>query len=221
MTLDFFIFTVMKEKLSHYWKYINFWVCFIGFKTIEHFYRDEIAFYYDQIPKPYITVALILLLIFITYKSFIPKKKDTDSVFIPSENDYTHKDTSLGFSIFLVTGLLGYAYIVNVYQINYMIVFTMIFVSFVSGIFLRKTASFQIKKGLITFKSGKEERTFNVSEITSLKVFQNQIILFKEDSQELISFLELEKEDFQNIKTYFNKRVPEISIALGQTSQKT
>ncbi|WP_299622776.1 hypothetical protein [uncultured Tenacibaculum sp.] len=207
----------MKEKLLHYWRHIISPVFFyVIIKIIEHFYGDEIAFYYEKIPKPYITAALILLLIFVTYRSFIPKKKDPDSVFIPSENDYAHKDASLGFSIFLVTGFLAYAYIVNVYQINYMIVFIMIFVSFISGIFLRKTASFQIKKGLITFKNGKEERTFNVSEITNLEVFPNQIILFKEDSQELISFLELEKEDFQNIKTYFNKRVPEISINLAQ-----
>ncbi len=207
----------MKEKLLYFWKHIiSPLLFFVIIKTIDRFYGDEIAFYYDQIPKPLITSGLLLLLIYVTYKSFSPVKEELEIIFIPNENDYENRDASIVISILLVVGFVIFASIFINLNINYIILFLIVLISITSNIILKKTASFQIKEEQIIFKSGKEERTFNVSEITSLEVFPNQIILFKKDSQELISFLQLEKEDFYNIKTYFNKRVPEISVNLAK-----
>jgi len=206
----------MKEKSLYFWRSIITPIFFyITLKVVDRFYGDQIAFYYEKIPKSFITAALILLLVYVTCRSFIPKKKDTETVFIPSENDYARKDTSLGFAILLIIGFLAYAYIINIYKINYIIILATIFVVLIRGIFLNKTASFQIKEEQITFKSGKEEQIFKASEITSMEIYPNQIHLHKQDSKEVLLFLSLDKIDFQNIKKYFNKRVPEISVTLA------
>ncbi|WP_075342403.1 hypothetical protein [Tenacibaculum agarivorans] len=215
IALDFFIFTNMKEKLSHYWEQFGFWIYFIVYKVIEYFYGDTISFYYEKIPKPVITSALLLLLIYFIYKAFTPTKEKPEVLFIPSEDDYDSKDGSLGISVFLIIGFIIYASIFDTFNINYIILFLIVLVNTMGGIFLKKTASFQIKEGQITFKNGKEERIFKASEITSMEIYPNQIHLHKEDSKEVLLFLSLDKIDFQNIKTYFNKRVPEISATLA------
>ena len=206
----------MKEKLSHYLTEFGVWIYFILYILIDVFYRDMISSYYEKIPKPIITSALFLLLIYTTYKAFTPTKENPENLLIPSENDFQRKENNIISLIIIIPAFILYFLISDSLNVNYIIIFLILLVNTKNETSLKRTASFQIKKALITFKSGKEERIFNASEITSLEVFPNQIILFKEDSQELISFLELEKEDFQNIKTYFNKRVPEISINLAQ-----
>ncbi|WP_442267676.1 hypothetical protein ACSIGC_08410 [Tenacibaculum sp. ZS6-P6] len=206
----------MKEKLSHYWTEFGVWIYFILYILIDIFYGDMISFYYEKIPKPIITSALFLLLIYTTYKAFTPTKENPEILLIPSENDLQRKENTFISLIFIIPAFIMYFFISDSFNVNYIIFFLIVLVNAKNETSLKRTASFQIKKGLITFKNGKEERIFNVSEITSLQVFPNQIIFFKEDSQELISFLQLEKEDFQNIKIYFNKRVPEISINLAQ-----
>jgi hypothetical protein len=187
-----------------------------SFLTI--FYKEELNYFLDKIPKPIITGALILVLLFFIYKAFTPKKKENETVFIPSENDYTHKDTSLGFTVILIVSFLTYAYFVNEYSINPILILLIVLVALISGSFLSKTASFQVKNKNITYKNGKEERVFKTDEIISLEVYPNQIHIHKQDTKEVLLFLSLDKTDFQNIKSYFNKRVPEISVKLAQNS---
>lgn len=187
-----------------------------SFLTI--FYKEELNYFFDKIPKPIISGALILVLLFFIYKAFTPKKKENETVFIPSENDYTHKDTSVGFTVILIVGFLAYAFLINEYSINAILILLIVLVALISGSFLSKTASFQIKNENITYKSGKEERVFKTDEIISLEVYPNQIHIHKQDTKEVLLFLSLDKTDFQNIKSYFNKRVPEISVKLAQNS---
>ena len=187
-----------------------------SFLTI--FYKEELNYYFDKIPKPIVTGTLMLLLLFLIYKAFSPKKRENEKVFIPSENDYAHKDTNVGFTVILIVGFLAYAFLINEYTINAIIILLIFLVALISGSFLSKTASFQIKNDQITYKSGKEERIFTTSDIISLEVYPNQIHVFKQDSKEVLLFLSLDKVDFQNIKTYFNNRVPEISVTLAKST---
>ncbi len=182
------------------------------------FYKEELDYYFDQIPKTLVTIGLVLLVIYATIKLFFPKKKDFHVLYIPSENDYAHKDTGLGFTVILIVVFLTYAYFINEYNINGILIFLFLLILSVSSIPLEKTTLFQIKNENITYKSGKEERVFKTDEIISLEVYPNQIHIQKQDSKETLLFLSLDKTDFQNIKSYFNKRVPEISVKLAQNS---
>jgi hypothetical protein len=182
------------------------------------FYKEELDYYFDQIPKTLVTIGLVLLVIYATIKLFFPKKKDFHVLYIPSENDYAQKDTGLGFTVILIVVFLTYAYFINEYNINGILIFLFLLILSVSSIPLEKTTLFQIKNENITYKSGKEERVFKTDEIISLEVYPNQIQIHKQDSKEVLLFLSLDKIDFQNIKSYFNKRVPEISVKLAQNS---
>ncbi|CAL2060061.1 hypothetical protein [Tenacibaculum sp. 190524A05c] len=193
-------------------------IAFITANILTRIYKEEFDYYFDKIPKPIITGVLILVLLFFIYKALTPTKRENKTVFIPSENDYTHKDTSVGFTVILIVSFLTYAYFVNVYSINAILILLIILVALISGSFLSKTASFQVKNKNITYKNGKEERVFKTDEIISLEVYPNQIHIHKQDTKEVLLFLSLDKTDFQNIKSYFNKRVPEISVKLAQNS---
>ena len=193
-------------------------IAFITANILTRIYKEEFDYYFDKIPKPIITGVLILVLLFFIYKAFTPKKRENETVFIPSENDYAHKDTSVGFTVILIVSFLTYAYFINEYSINAILILLIVLVALLSGSFLSKTASFQVKNENITYKNGKEERVFKIDEIISLEVYPNQIHIHKQDTKEVLLFLSLDKTDFQNIKSYFNKRVPEISVKLAQNS---
>ncbi|CAL2089750.1 hypothetical protein [Tenacibaculum sp. 190524A05c] len=193
-------------------------IAFLTANILTRIYKEEFDYYFDKIPTPIITGVLILVLLFFIYKALTPTKRENETVFIPSENDYTHKDTSVGFTVILIVSFLTYAYFVNEYSINPILILLIVLVALISGSFLSKTASFQVKNKNITYKNGKEERVFNTDEIISLEVYPNQIHIHKQDSKETLLFLSLDKTDFQNIKSYFNKRVPEISVKLAQNS---
>lgn len=193
-------------------------IAFITANILTRIYKEEFDYYFDKIPKPIITGVLILVLLFFIYKALTPTKRENEAVFIPSENDYAHKDTSIGFTVILIVGFLAYAFLINEYSTNAILILLIILVALISGSFLSKTTSFQIKNENITYKSGKEERVFKTYEIKSLEVYPNQIHIHKQDTKETLLFLSLDKTDFQNIKSYFNKRVPEISVKLAQNS---
>ncbi|AUC13769.1 hypothetical protein BTO06_00780 [Tenacibaculum sp. SZ-18] len=182
------------------------------------FYKEELDYYFDQIPKTIVTIGLVLLVIYITIKLFFLKKKDSHVLYIPSENDYVHKDTGLGSTVILIIAFLTYGYFINEYNIHGILIFLFLLILSVSSIPLEKTTSFQVKNKNITYKNGKEERVFKTDEIISLEVYPNQIHIHKQDSKETLLFLSLDQIDFQNIKSYFNKRVPEISVKLAQNS---
>lgn len=187
-----------------------------SFLTI--YYKEELDYYFDKIPKPLFTAALVLLIIYTTIKLFFQKKKDSHVLYIPSENDYAHKDTGLGFTVILIVAFLAYAYFINEYNLNGILIFLFLLILSVSNVPLDKTTSFQFKNKNITYKSGKEERVFKTDEIISLEVYPNQIHIHKQNTKEVLLFLSLDKTDFHNIKSYFNKRVPEISVKLAQNS---
>ncbi|CAL2088415.1 conserved membrane hypothetical protein [Tenacibaculum sp. 190524A05c] len=193
-------------------------IAFITANILTRIYKEEFDYYFDKIPKPIITGILILVLLYFIYKALTPTKRENETVFIPSENDYAHKDTSVGFTVILIVGFLAYAFLINEYSTNAILILLIILVALISGSFLSKTTSFQIKNENITYKSGKEERVFKTDEIISLEVYPNQIHIHKQDTKEVLLFLSLDKTDFQNIKSYFNKRVPEISVKLAQNS---
>ncbi|CAL2085544.1 hypothetical protein [Tenacibaculum sp. 190524A05c] len=193
-------------------------IAFITANILTRIYKEEFDYYFDKIPKPIITGVLILVLLYFIYKALTPTKRENETVFIPSENDYAHKDTSVGFTVILIVGFLAYAFLINEYSTNAILILLIILVALISGSFLSKTTSFQIKNENITYKSGKEERVFKTDEIISLEVYPNQIHIQKQDTKEVLLFLSLDKTDFQNIKSYFNKRVPEISVKLAQNS---
>ncbi len=169
-----------------------------------------------EIPSTYFTIFLILVFGFTFMKSFLLKNKKEEAqniIFLASENDYQSKDTALGFSIFIVGGYFLWYYLVDNIHVNFSILVMLLFLLAVSSSKLSKTAFFQINENEIYYENNKEKRVFEISQIEEVKVSKNEMIIYKKDnSKELLPFLEFNKTDYIEIKRWFHRCLPNSTV---------
>ena len=74
---------------------------------------------------------------------------------------------------------------------------------------------FELKSDYFLYTNGKEKLTFKVKELQSISISKDSIYLQYLSSKRLISFLEITEEDYKEIKSWFQKRLPNITTSKG------
>ncbi len=203
----------MKKKTTKDYGFLKFWLFYIVYHIIQFSFEEEIKYYYSKIPSSIITASLVTLLLYIIYKTFsLNDKKEKEILLITSENDYYRKDATKGFTALLVIVFLFYFFMVDEFSVNSILFFLIILTISISNSSLRKTVSFQLKGEELSYKNEKEIRTFIVNEINEIKITASQIYLIKESSEELLSFLKLNKYDYREIKEWFQQNMPNVKV---------
>ncbi|MCF2873729.1 MULTISPECIES: hypothetical protein [unclassified Tenacibaculum] len=181
----------------------------------------DINFYIDKIPSKYFTIFLSCLLVFLILSFFLKKTKkhrDDNIIIFASQNDYSSKDSSIVFLTILSIGLCLYIMFTKSPNINIILLWAILFFLGISNSFLIKTASFEIKEKSVYYKSGKEKRIFNLFNLKELNISPNEIRVLYHDNEKLISFLEIKEEDYKEIKSWFQKNLPEIIVSKSKAS---
>ncbi|CAL2102851.1 conserved membrane protein of unknown function [Tenacibaculum sp. 190130A14a] len=185
-------------------------------RLLRDFFGFDINVYIDKIPSYYFTIALILLLVYSivdTYKKFYQEVKTTNNIlFIASENDYYRKNTAHGFLTVLTIGFCFYAMMPKVHSINNSLFIVLLYLAGFRKSILNKTAMFELKNDTFLYTNEKEKQTFNTENLQSIIIANNSISLQYTSSEKLISFLEINEEDFKEIKSWFLKHLPNITI---------
>ncbi|WP_272151571.1 hypothetical protein [Tenacibaculum aiptasiae] len=181
---------------------------------IESKFNINLREYIDAIPSIYFTLALIIsLFIIIINFSSINQKKDGNILFLASQNDYGRIDTSIGFITFFTIGIGIYAYFIEIPKLNTLLFFTIIYSLLIKGSFLKKTVMIKLKNNNLHYNNDKEKRTFPINEIKEFKIAPNEIRVLYHDNEKLISFLEIKEEDYKEIKSWFQRNLPEIIVS--------
>lgn len=170
--------------------------------------------YIKQIPEIYITITLSLIILIYIISLFQKKTKKEDILMLPSQNDYARKETSLVLGGIFFVSFTAYSIFIQLPSINIILLTTLILILYFQGSYLKKTAFFKKEKNKLLYQNDKEIRSFNTSNITELVIFKNQIILNYKNSEHLIAFLQFSEKDFKEIKQWFNKQFPTVSIRI-------
>ncbi|CAL2104887.1 conserved membrane hypothetical protein [Tenacibaculum sp. 190524A02b] len=182
----------------------------------ENMFKKEVDFYINLIPKTYHTIGLILLLILCISSIFFKKKQtDKNTLLIATENDYQRTYVSYSAIVLPSIFLFFYAILISIKNFDFNTIFTLLIIITlgIKGTFLRKTSSFKIDKRKLFFERKNEKRTFSTQDIQEIKIAPYEITIHYNDSEKLISFLELKQDDFKEIKTWFQKRLPYITVS--------
>lgn len=187
--------------------------------VLESKYNINVRGYIDEIPNIYFTIALITLLLYIIFNYLSNNKKDNNDVlFLASQNDYQRMDASVGTTTILTIGLCAFIYFIKIPSLNISLFILIIYTSLIKGSFLDKTVVFKLEKGILNYKNNKEKRKFPVEKIKELKIAPNEIKLLYQESEKLISFLEIKEKDYKEIKFWFQKRLPNVIISKSKAS---
>lgn len=196
---------------------LNILIPIITIYLYKNKFKEEIDFYIDLIPKAYFTIALTLILIYSITNIFTRKKQINynNIFFIATENDYQNTYKSHVFiGVFSILFFFFTVFSIKNFNIN-SVLFLLIILSWsIKGTFLCKTSSFKLINELLIFDRENEKITFLVKNIKEFKISPNQItVLYQDNSEKLISFLEIKEKDFRELKSWFQKRLPYITIS--------
>lgn len=183
-------------------------------------FKEEIDSFFEAIPSIYFTIALSLLLIYSIINLFIRKEQTNtyNTLFIATENDYQNTYKSHSFIGVLVILIFFYALLFKNFNLTPIIIILIIITWSIHGTFLRKTSTFKILENVLTFERNKEKRTFPIKEVKEFKIAPNEIRVLYNDNEKLISFLEIKEEDYKEIKSWFQKYLPEIIVSKSKIS---
>lgn len=203
----------LKNILKNH-SYLIFMLLVIYIKSA---FNYDILTYIYQLPSTILSGILLLYLGFIIYFSVNKKTQKTESkelntIAITSQNDVSRKNSSPIFGTLIILGILVYICFEKTFTLNIGLVLVIVLISTFTAYTLHKTASFKLINGRLHYKNEKEERSFEIVNITTIDIYRNQIIINQEYQQHVISFLELSEQDFKELKSWFNKQLPEIEI---------
>lgn len=183
-------------------------------------FKEEIDSFFEAIPNIYFTIALGLLLIYSIINLFLRKEQTNthNTLFIATENDYQNTYKSHSFIGIFVIFIFFYALLLKNFNLNAIIIILLLITWSINGTFLRKTSTFKIIENALTFERENEKRTFPINEVKEFKIAPNEIRVLYHDNEKLISFLEIKEEDYKEIKSWFQKNLPEIIVSKSKTS---
>ncbi|RBW55242.1 hypothetical protein DS884_16570 [Tenacibaculum sp. E3R01] len=176
----------------------------------------NIETYINQIPNKYFTIILSSFLLYSMYTAFKPviNINNKNILFIASQNDYNRMDNTIGSLIIFTILFFAFIYFIKTPTLNIWLFISIIFIHNIKGVYLQKTVTFELKNNDLNYQNSKEKRTFLVKNIKEFKISPNQItVLYQDDSEKLISFLEIKEKDFRELKSWFQKRLPYITIS--------
>lgn len=204
----------MKRKNILY-RLLSIGIYFIAFYLYKNIFKEEIDSFIETVPYIYYTIALILLLIYSIINLFIKKKQINtyNTLFIATENDYQDTYKSYSFIGLSTIFFFFYALLYKNFNSTPVIIFLIIITWSIHGTFLRKTSTFKIIKNILTFERKNEKRKFPIEYIKELIIFPNEIKVLYQDDEKLISFLEIKGEDYKEIKSWLQKKLPNVIIS--------
>ena len=197
------------------YRLLSIGISFIAIYLYKNKFKEEIDSFIETIPYTYYTIALILLLIYSTIKLFIRKEQINtyNTLFIATENDYQDTYKSYSFIGLSTIFFFFYALLYKNFNSTPVTIFLITITWSIHGTFLRKTSTFKIIKNVLTFERKNEERKFPIEHIKELKISPDEIKVLYQDDEKLISFLEIKGEDYKEIKSWLQKRLPNVIIS--------
>ena len=209
----------MKRKNILY-RLLSIGTSFLAVYLYKNKFKEEIDSFFDSIPNIYFTIVLGLLLIYSIINLFLPKKQTNthNTLFIATENDYQNTYKSHSFIGILVIFIFFYALLLKDFNLTTIIIILLLITWSINGTFLRKTSTFKIIENVLTFERENKKRRFPIKEIKEFKIAPNEIRVLYHDNEKLISFLEIKEEDYKEIKSWFQKNLPEIIVSKSKAS---